>query len=78
MRAGLVFSSFLVVSTAVVAQPPPIPPEIKVLERWVGELKRALGVGGAVEGDALVLQGDVRDRVSALLAARGVKKVTRG
>ena len=48
------------------------------LERWVGELKRALGVGGAVEGDALVLQGDVRDRVAALLTARGVRKVTRG
>jgi translation initiation factor 1 len=46
------------------------------LEAWLGELKRALGCGGAVEGDALVLQGDLRDRVGALLEARGVRKVT--
>jgi translation initiation factor 1 len=46
------------------------------LESWLGDLKRALGCGGAVEGDALVLQGDNRDRVGALLEARGVRKVT--
>jgi translation initiation factor 1 len=46
------------------------------LEAWLGELKRALGCGGAVEGDALVLQGDLRGRVGALLEARGVRKVT--
>jgi translation initiation factor 1 len=46
------------------------------LETWLGELKRALGCGGAVEGDALVLQGDNRERVGALLEARGVRKVT--
>jgi translation initiation factor 1 len=46
------------------------------LERWLGELKRSLGCGGLVEGDALVLQGDNRDRVGALLEARGVRKVT--
>jgi translation initiation factor 1 len=46
------------------------------LEAWLGELKRALGCGGAVEGDALVLQGDNRERVGALLEARGVRKVT--
>jgi translation initiation factor 1 len=49
------------------------PPE---LEAWLGELKRALGCGGAVEGDALVLQGDLRARVGALLELRGVRKVT--
>jgi translation initiation factor 1 len=48
------------------------------LDEWLGELKRALGCGGAVEGDALVLQGDARDRVRALLEARGVRKVTAG
>jgi len=48
------------------------PPE---LEAWLAELKRALGCGGAVEGDALVLQGDLRARVGALLEARGVRKV---
>jgi translation initiation factor 1 len=46
------------------------------LARWLGDLKRALGCGGAVEGDALVLQGDARERVGRLLEARGVRKVT--
>jgi translation initiation factor 1 (eIF-1/SUI1) len=48
------------------------------LERWVGELKRALGCGGVVEGDTLVLQGDLRERVKPLLERRGVRKVTLG
>lgn len=51
-----------------------LPP--RELERWLGDLKRALGCGGIVEGDALVLQGDARERVGALLEARGVRKVT--
>lgn len=51
-----------------------LPP--RELEAWLGELKRALGCGGQVEGDALVLQGDNRERVGALLEARGVRKVT--
>ena len=34
-------------------------------------LKRACGVGGAVTGDGMTLQGDVRDRVRDLLLARG-------
>jgi translation initiation factor 1 len=46
------------------------------LETWLGELKRGLGCGGVVEGTALVLQGDTRDRVGAWLEKRGVKKVT--
>lgn len=46
------------------------------LEAWLAELKRALGCGGVVEGDALVLQGDTRERTGKLLEARGVKKVT--
>jgi translation initiation factor 1 len=46
------------------------------LEAWLGELKRALGCGGVVEGGALVLQGDTRDRVGAWLTRRGVQKVT--
>lgn len=46
------------------------------LERWCKELKAALGCGGAVDGDAIVLQGDLRKRVEALLVARGVRKVT--
>jgi len=31
-----------------------------------------------VEGNSLVVQGDVRDRVAAWLVKRGVRKVTRG
>lgn len=46
------------------------------LTRWLADLKRSLGCGGVVEGEALVLQGDNRDRVGALLEARGVRKVT--
>jgi translation initiation factor 1 len=47
------------------------------LETWCRALKQALGCGGAVEGDGLVLQGDVRDRVVDWLVKRGVRKVTR-
>ena len=45
---------------------------------WLKVLKAQLGCGGVVEGDALVLQGDHRKRLPALLTARGVKKVTVG
>lgn len=51
-----------------------LPP--RELERWLADLKRALGCGGVVEGGALVLQGDSRERAGALLEARGVRKVT--
>lgn len=46
------------------------------LETWLGDLKRALGCGGVIEGGALVLQGDTRERVGAWLEKRGVRKVT--
>lgn len=46
------------------------------LERWCKELKAALGCGGAVDGDAIVLQGDLRKRVEPVLLGRGVRKVT--
>jgi translation initiation factor 1 len=48
------------------------------LEAWLKELKGALGCGGALEGDTLVLQGDQRKRVPELLAARGVRKIAVG
>jgi translation initiation factor 1 len=51
-----------------------LPP--RELEAWLGQLKSALGCGGQVEDGALVLQGDLRGRVRALLEARGVRKVT--
>lgn len=48
------------------------------LERWCRELKQALGCGGTVEADTIVLQGDLRTRVPAVLEARGVAKITIG
>jgi translation initiation factor 1 len=51
-----------------------LPP--RELERWLGDLKRALGCGGAVEGGALVLQGDSRERAGKWLTGRGVGRVT--
>jgi translation initiation factor 1 len=48
------------------------------LASWLSELKAALGCGGAVEGEALALQGDQRARVKELLLRRGVRKVTIG
>lgn len=46
------------------------------LELWCKALKHSLGCGGAVDGDTIVLQGDLRRRVEPLLLARGVRKVT--
>jgi translation initiation factor 1 len=48
------------------------------LERWCKELKQALGCGGAVDADAIVLQGDLRDRIGAVLEKKGVGRVTIG
>ncbi len=53
-----------------------LPPD--ELARWVSDLKAQLGCGGALEGETLVLQGDQRERLRALLEARGVRKVTLG
>lgn len=48
------------------------------LARWADALKRALGCGGGVEGEAIAVQGDQRERVVKWLEARGVKKVVKG
>jgi translation initiation factor 1 len=48
------------------------------LEAWCKALKQALGCGGAVDGDVIVLQGDLRARLEPILTARGVRKVTLG
>jgi translation initiation factor 1 len=50
----------------------------KDLATWLKALKGSLGCGGVVEGDALVLQGDHRERVKPVLEGRGVRKVTLG
>lgn len=47
------------------------------LEEFCKALKHGLGCGGHVEGDAVVLQGDQRERAEELLKKRGVKKVTK-
>jgi translation initiation factor 1 len=46
------------------------------LETWCRELKRALGCGGGVEDRVIVLAGDQRPRLPALLEQRGVRRVT--
>jgi translation initiation factor 1 len=48
------------------------------LEKWCRELKQALGCGGTVEGDTIVLQGDLRARITPVLTSKGVVKVTLG
>jgi translation initiation factor 1 len=48
------------------------------LDRWCTELKRELGVGGVVEGEDLLFQGDQRDRLEKVLGKRGVRQVVRG
>jgi translation initiation factor 1 len=46
------------------------------LEAWLKALKGSLGCGGAVEDSSLVLQGDHRKRLPALLEGRGVRKIS--
>jgi translation initiation factor 1 len=48
------------------------------LEAWCRDLKQALGCGGAVDGELIVLQGDLRSRVPAVLTEKGIAKVTIG
>ena len=45
-------------------------------DEWLKALKASLGCGGVIEDAAIVLQGDHRKRLPAILTARGVKKVT--
>jgi translation initiation factor 1 len=54
--------------------------DISAAERtvWLKALKAQLGCGGVIEGESLVLQGDHRKRLPALLRTRGVKKITIG
>ena len=47
-----------------------------VMTDWLKDLKTSLGCGGTVESDVLVLQGDQRTRLPALLTARGVRRIT--
>ena len=47
----------------------------KELDEWLKALKNALGCGGVIEGNNLVLQGDHRKRLPSILEARGVRRV---
>ena len=46
------------------------------LESWCKQLKQAMGCGGSIEGDAIVLQGDLRARLPDALTKLGVRNVT--
>ena len=50
----------------------------KDLELWCKDLKQALGYGGSVDGELIILQGDLRPRLPQVLTAKGVGKVTVG
>ncbi len=48
------------------------------LDVWLKALKAALGCGGSIEGESLMLQGDHRKRLPAVLKDRGVRKIIVG
>ena len=50
----------------------------KDLDEWLKALKNALGCGGVIEGNNLVLQGDHRKRLPSILESRGVRRVISG
>lgn len=47
--------------------------EKRLMEQLASAVKRALATGGSFEDRTICLQGDVRDRLRVLLAARGFK-----
>ncbi len=48
------------------------------LDAIARELKRAMGCGAVVEGDAIVVQGEQGPRLRAWLEARGAKRIVIG
>jgi len=50
----------------------------RALEEWLKALKQALGCGGTVDGEDLVLQGDHRERLPSLLEKKGVRRISVG
>jgi len=48
-----------------------LPRNERVLKALCQELKRACGTGGTVQDDTIELQGDLRDRLREVLAAKG-------
>ena len=43
------------------------------LAKWLKDAKQALGCGGVVEGNDILLQGDQRERAAAWLAKRNIR-----
>ena len=56
--------------------PTPAPTEAQ-LEALARELRRALGTGAHTEEGALVVQGDIADRIEEWFRKRGVPKIVR-
>lgn len=53
-----------------------LPKEFKIdLEALAKDMKKALGCGSRVEGESIILQGDISDRAEEWLYKKGVKKV---
>lgn len=50
----------------------------RALDTLARELRHALGCGATVEGDTIVVQGDLAARVEPWLAARGARKIVLG
>jgi translation initiation factor 1 len=50
----------------------------KPLELLAKELRRALGCGATVDGDTILVQGDLTQRVATWLTAHGAKRVVIG
>jgi translation initiation factor 1 len=48
-----------------------LPENQAFLKELAGELKRACGSGGAVAENTVEIQGDLRDRIRALLTGKG-------
>ena len=48
------------------------------LERIARELRRGLGCGATIDGDRIVVQGDMAARIESWLVARGARKVVIG
>jgi translation initiation factor 1 len=48
-----------------------LPRNARFLKELCHELKRVCGTGGAIQEDAIELQGELRDRVRTLLLSKG-------
>lgn len=55
----------------------PYPPA-KLAEELARAMRKGLGCGSHVEGDKIVLQGDIQERAGAWLAKLGAKRVVMG